>query len=153
MWLLQADLTWWVLETLGKKDSISSLPGFQLAVEQLGYQHLKSCGLLAAAPKNGLSGHCRKWHMSSSFSVGVSVGYGMPLLSSLFLEHLVGPDILRDISYDLCPQELPRLKALALCPENSEPNLARTMGDVYSGSDMGWNQESLLRRSGIWDES
>ena len=108
--------------------------------------------LLAAVPKDGPSRCLRKWHMSSFLSVGVSVGHGMPLLSSVFLGHLVGPDILRDTSYDLCSQELPRLRALVLCPENSEPNLAKAMGEMSQNLTQDftwWSQGNLLRRGGF----
>lgn len=65
-------------------------------------------------------------------SVWVSGGHRMPFLSSVFLGRLLGTGFLRDTSYDhLCPQGLPRVKALALCPENSEPNLASATGDMY----------------------
>lgn len=55
----------------------------------------------------------------------------MPFLGSVFLGLLLGTGFLGDRSYGLCPLELVKMKALALCPENSEPNLASAPGDVY----------------------
>lgn len=143
--LLQADLTWWVLEMPEKRDNISSLPGFWIGSWTAWMPAFEVLWLLS--PRMVRYPRCRRvWYMSSFLAVGVSVSHGMPFLSSVFLGHRLGSGILGDTSYALCSWVHPGVRALALCPENSEPNLASGTGDMHSECSV--HTELCIMKSG-----
>lgn len=113
-----------------KRDNISSLPGFWTGSWTAWMPAFEVLWLLS--PRMVTPRCCRVRYMSSFLAVGVSVSHGMPFLSSVFLGHQLGSGILRDTSYALCSWVHPGVRALALCPENSEPSLASGTGDMHS---------------------
>ena len=87
----------------------------------------------------------------------------MPFLSSGFLSYLLGPGILRNTSYDLCSREY--LRTRALCPERSEPSLARAPADRHleswapaqlcmmkpgEASPKRWHLKGILQNDWTW---